>query len=148
MAILDSYTKIPAGQTVGEISELLAQAKALAVLQEFDDAGELAAINFRIRTEFGILTFRLPAETEKVFSIIQKEREIPPRFRTRKHARNVAWRMILHWLQAQLALIRAGLVVIEQVFLPYAQGPDGKTLFENLQSFRFKGFALPENTEN
>lgn len=49
------------------------------------------------------------------------------------------------WLEAQLALVRAGMADVEQVFLPYAQNERGETVFDTLRESRFHGLALPES---
>jgi hypothetical protein len=53
---------------------------------------------------------------------------------TNEHAINVAWRVIKDWVEAQLALIEANQVKIEQVFLPYAITAQGNTLYEQIAS--------------
>ena len=60
MPILD-YTRVPVAKTVAEIEAKLARAKAEAILKEYDSDGTVSALSFRIRTEFGVLTFLLPA---------------------------------------------------------------------------------------
>ena len=60
------------------------------------------------------------------------------------HARNVCWRILRAWIEAQTALIQIGLVKVEQVFLPYAQSASGETLYENLRERHFSGLALPQ----
>ncbi|HEY0792245.1 MAG TPA: hypothetical protein VGD78_14365, partial [Chthoniobacterales bacterium] len=119
-SILNYTTTIGVEQTVAEITRLLAQAKAQAILTEFDE-GMVSALSFRIKTEFGVLTFRLPARVEQVYRVLARNPKIPPRLRTKDQAARVAWRIIKDWLEAQLAMIEAGLVDLEQVFLPYAQ---------------------------
>src|ERR1700747_906254 len=107
-SILNYTTTISAQRTVGEITELLANAKAEAILSEYKD-GLVVAVSFRIRTEFGVLTFRLPANVDQVYVVLQRSKGIPSRLRTRDQATRVAWRIVKAWLEAQLALKRAGL---------------------------------------
>jgi hypothetical protein len=45
----------------------------------------------------------------------------------------VAWRQILRWVQAQMALVETKMVKVEEVFLPYIQGPGGQTVYELYQ---------------
>jgi hypothetical protein len=136
-------TSVSVGRTVSEISTLLADAKATAILSEFND-GLIKAISFRIRTEFGVLTFRLPANVDGVLAVLQRSRSIPPRLRSREQAGRVAWRITLNWLEAQLAMIQAGLVGLEEVFLPYCQDPAGVTLYERMCQAKFSGLLLEE----
>jgi hypothetical protein len=58
MPILNYTTTIEVSKTIGEISAMLAKAKASAILTEFEQ-GIVSAI----KTEFGLLTFRLLAKT-------------------------------------------------------------------------------------
>jgi hypothetical protein len=60
--------------------------------------------------------------------ILVRSKGIPRSLRNHGQARRVAWRIVLHWLDAQLAMIQAGLVSLEQVFLPYGQDQNGVTL--------------------
>jgi hypothetical protein len=142
-SILRYTTSVNAERTVAEIHKLLAQAKATAILSELVE-GKTSAISFRVQTEFGVLTFRLPARMAEVHQILRVSKAIPPRLRTREQAERVAWRITLNWLQAQLALIEAGLATLDQVFLPFCQGPDGVTLYERIRQAKFSGLLLEE----
>lgn len=138
-------TTVSVGRTIAEITEMLSDAHASAILTELAN-GRPTAISFRVQTTFGLMTFRLPGQIEAVYNILARSRGIQPRFRTKEQAERVAWRIIRDWLEAQLAMIQAGLVVIEQVFLPYAQSDDGSTLYEKLKEQRFGGFLLVDKT--
>jgi len=137
-------TSVSVGRTVNEISTLLAEAKATAILSEFND-GVIKAISFRIKTEFGVLTFRLAANVDGVLAVLQRSRSIPPRLRSREQAGRVAWRIVLNWLAAQLALVQAGLATLDQVFLPFCQDPAGVTLYERMREAKFSGLLLEES---
>jgi hypothetical protein len=143
-SIANYTTSIEAEKTVAQITKLLAAAKAEAILSQYKD-GAIMAISFRIETEFGLLTFRLPANVEGIHAILLRSTKIPRSLRNMAQARRVAWCIVLHWLDAQLALIAAGLVNFEQVFLPYAQDANGVTVYEKLRLSRFNGYMLPEN---
>jgi len=107
---------------VAEITNLLSSAHTSAILSEYNH-GNLLAISFRIQTEFGLVPFRMPANVEGVFGVLARSERIPKKFRTREQASCVAWRIVKGWLEVQLAMVQAGLVKFEQVFLPYAQDP-------------------------
>lgn len=145
MAILNYTTQISAEKTVSEIQSMLAKAKATAVLTEYDD-GVLSAISFRVQTPHGLLTFRMPANVQRILQVIVRDGKIPSRLRTKEQAARVAWRIMKDWLAAQLAIIEAGMVDLAQVFLPYMQvTPDGGTLYEALQDRQFNtGLLLTE----
>jgi hypothetical protein len=146
-AILCYTTSISAERTVAEIHNLLAQANVTAILSELVD-GKTSAISFRVQTEFGVLTFRLPARIAEVHQILLRSKTIPPRLRTREQAERVGWRIVLAWLEAQLAMIQAGLVGLEEVFLPYCQDPAGVTLYERMRQAKFSGLLLEDGESN
>lgn len=145
--ILAYTTEVSAPKSIGEIVAMLSQAKAGAIMQEFDGAANVVAIDFRIQTQFGMMTFRLPANVRAVDQCLKdqyRSGKISRRFANdSQHSRRVAWRILRHWLEAQLALITVGLAKVEEVFLPYAQDSNGKTVFEKLEAERFTGLALP-----
>jgi len=85
MPILNYTTTIEVQKTVGEISAMLGRAKATAILTELEE-GIVSAISFRIKTEFGVLTFRLPANTQRIYQVIARDRLITPRMRTKEQA--------------------------------------------------------------
>ena len=143
MAILNYTTTIEAQKTIHEISAILAKAKVQAILQEYDGFGNISALNFRVPTEFGIMTFRLPADAERVYKVICRDKALPYSRRNIQQARRVAWRIVKAWVESQMAMVACGMVDMEQVFLPYAQSQDGSTLYENLKARKFEQLALP-----
>jgi hypothetical protein len=142
-SIANYTTSIEVEKTAAEIIRLLAAAKATAILSEYDN-GALVAISFRIATEFGILTFRLPAKIDGVHAVLQRSSKIPRSLRNHTQARRVAWRIVLHCLDAQLALIAAGLATLDQVFLPFCQDQHGVTLYERMRQAKFSGLSLTD----
>jgi hypothetical protein len=56
-----------------------------------------------------------------------------------EQAYRVAWRNILDWVQAQMALLEIGMAKMEEVFLPYMLDQQGQTLFERMEQ---RGFLL------
>jgi hypothetical protein len=138
--LLNFTTEIAAEKTVGEIQRKLAQAGASQILHGYDRDGNLSELSFRIETQFGIMSFRLPANVEAVQAILQRQfRSGRSRFTTREHATKVAWRILKDWMEAQIALLRTGQVTIEQAFLAYAQNARGETIYETLVEKKFAG---------
>jgi hypothetical protein len=129
-------TKISAERTAQEIVCLLAAAGATAVLTDYSRDRKICGLAFKLDVGGSQMPFSLPARIDPVFQRIQKGRA--PRNRTknepadRLQAERVAWRQLLRWIQAQLAMIETGMVAAQEVFLPYAQGAGGKTLYEAL----------------
>lgn len=146
MSLLNYTTQISVEKTTAEISRALAEAKAQAVLMEYDEQGVITAISFRIRLPLGTMSFRLPANVDKIFAVITRDKRITPKLKTKQQASRVAWRIVKDWLEAQLAMIRAEMVAFEQVFLPYAQNAEGVTLYDAVKNQRFQGLlSMPSD---
>jgi hypothetical protein len=125
MPILDYTTKVPVARPVAEIEAKLSKAKAGAILKEYDSDGIVSALSFRIPTEFGVLTFLLPANIHRVYQVIVRDTRIPPSLRTKEQAARVAWRIVKDWIEAQLAMIEARLVDLEQGVPALCPGRNG-----------------------
>lgn len=136
MPLLNYTTKVPAHQSIAEISQLLAKAGARAVMHEFDDAGQIKALNFSMAFNGREIGFRLPANWPATQAILEdarrKNTKLERRIATSENALNVTWRTIKDWVEAQLALINMNQAKTEQVFLPYAVTADGSTLYEHI----------------
>jgi hypothetical protein len=161
MGILTYTTQIPVEKTLGEIEKILAQYGAQKVLKEYDGAGNVSSLSFMVDTEKGSIPIKLPANVMAVMQTINNQtkestkdrcgrsrRVIPKRyFNDMDQARRVAWRIIKDWLEAQMALIFLQMVKVEQVFLPYVMGIDGRTIYEHIEATGFKGYALEDKSD-
>lgn len=141
MPIANYTTTIKTEKTVGEIQGMLARSGATAVLFDFKDS-EVSAISFRLIHNGVEVSFRLPANIDSIYVVLQNDPDIPRRLRTMEQAARVAWRIIKDWLRAQLAIVEAQQAEMIEVFLPYAQNPKtGKTLFKQLEATGFKALS-------
>ena len=146
MPILNYTTKIPSHRTIAEIQKILAIAGAKQILTDYDDEGEINAVSFRMLYHDTMISFRLPAQVDPIYVIMQneKDRHVERKHRTREHARRIAWRIIKDWVEAQLALVEAEQAEMAEVFLPYAQDPTtGETVFKKLARSDFKLLGGP-----
>jgi hypothetical protein len=86
--------------------------------------------------------FRLPIRAEAVLTILRERRKRGVRKGTvlEDQAERVAWRQVLRWVEAQLALVETGMVEAREVFLPYLQVGAGRTLFQEIES---RGYNVP-----
>lgn len=141
MAILNYTTSISTEKTAAEIQKKLALAKAEAVLCEYDAEAIMTAMSFRISTEHGPVFFRLPANTNGVLRALKADRKVPKRLKTKEQAAKVAWRILKDWVEAQLAIVQAEMADLVEVFLPYAQQKDGRTLYRALSDGGMKLLA-------
>ncbi len=140
MPILNYTTTISPIKTVGEIQEILARAGVTAVQLEYA-GGEPTAVKFRIAIQDRFLDFRLPSRWQGVHKTLTRDTNIEKRYRSEEQAKRVAWRIIKDWVEAQIALVQAGVAEMAEVFLPYAANPQtGQTFYENF----ITGLQLPE----
>ena len=132
MAILNYTTSISTEKTAAEIQKKLSKAKVQAVLCEYNDDAVVSAISFRIMTKHGMIFFRLPVNIQGVFKKLKTDQKVPRKLRTKEQAAKVALRILKDWVEAQLAIVDAEMADMLEVFLPYAQGHDGQTMYETV----------------
>ena len=135
--IFMATTKISAEKTAGEISTLLSRSGMVKYIQTEYDGGEIVGISFIVMTEKQRVPFRLPAKWEPVLEAMKKDKHTPRHLHSPEQARRVAWRQVLRWVQAQMALIEIGMVDIKEVFMPYLMVSRNQTLYEQLQGQNF-----------
>ncbi|MFN6559980.1 MAG: hypothetical protein RMY28_009250 [Nostoc sp. ChiSLP01] len=129
MAILNYTTKIDPIKTIGEIQGILAKHGACSVSTEFANSIPIG-VNFAIDFNGDFLNFKLPSNAEGVYQALQKDEQVPARYKTQEQARRVAWRITKNWVEAQLAIVEARLATLPEVFLPYAITRNGQTLYQ------------------
>lgn len=140
-ALLTYTTEVNAAKTAAEMMTLLGLHGAREVMMKYDDAGQVTGLAFVILTPDGNrLAFRVPVNADAVYKVMDKQSgqgKLPYRLVTRDQARRVAWRIALRWLEAQLAVVEAETVSLDQVMLPYWIAPNGKMFYEALKEQHF-----------
>jgi hypothetical protein len=142
--ILNYTTEIAVGKTVGEISEMLREHGASDIMMSYDEMRNPTRVQFLIKTQWGPRPFLVFADIRGVYTVLARQAsagKIPRKFATEEQANRVAWRIVREWLSAQLAMIEAGLVTLEQAMLPYMTVAHDKTLYQVLEEGRLQ---LPE----
>lgn len=130
MALLNYTTTVPVNRTVAELHGLLVEAGARQIGTDYDALGRAVGIMFVTETVGGPRAFRLPVGVGRVQSVLERDK-VERRYRTFEHAERVAWRIVKDWVAAQLAIIRAELVTLDEVMLPYMKvGTEGMTVYE------------------
>jgi hypothetical protein len=133
MPLLNYTSKTPAHQSIAEISRILSKAGARQVMHDYD-AGNIVALSFSLELEGQRIAFRLPSDWRPVHQLLKEARrkntKIGRFVETEEHARDVSWRIIKDWVEAQMAIIETRMVTTAQVFLPYAVTKDGQTVYE------------------
>lgn len=156
MPIANYSTEVAALKSIGEIQGMLAAHKAKSIMINYDGSGQPESLAFLIKTPQGEMPFRLPANIAKVEKILLDMRQRKPETwksdyaqkmaKIHEQAMRVGWRILKDWVRAQLAIVDSEMVVMQQVFLPYAETSNGQTLFERLEQSKFK--MLKEGQES
>ena len=131
-------TEIPPTKTAGEITNMLVRAGATQISLDYQD-GKVVGMRFTFPFDGHCVPFSLPVRTEPIFKVINGRRHTEEwrRFnqqemaaKDREQAERIAWRQLLRWVEAQLAMIETGMVQTDEVFMPYATTASGRTLYQ------------------
>lgn len=144
-------TTVAVEKTLAEIEELLRVHNASHVVKEYE-SGRIKAVAFK---HDGV-PFQLPANVEALYQHLLTARKALPRFRYeypsheiqgRIHAQaeRCAWRNVMAWVKAQLALVEIGMVTVTEVFLPYMLMGGNTTLYQDMMTRGLR--ALPSGIE-
>ncbi len=139
MAILNYTTTVDAYKTVSEIEYILVKHKAKSIMKNYD--GEtITGLSFLIDTGTQQLPVILPVKIDECLKILKKEKRENPRKQikdTMEQAERVAWRILKDWVEAQMALLDIEMVRFEEIFLPYIEADNGKTIYQKLEEKQF-----------
>jgi hypothetical protein len=134
--IANYSTDVKASKSIKEIENMLVAHGAKLILTDYDQ-GEPIGLAFIVATPFGEVPFRMPANIERVKAVLVKQRvrvEV-----SQELASRVAWRILKDWVRAQMAILDAQMVTVDQIFLPYMEaGEGGKTLYDYMLDHRLQ----------
>jgi hypothetical protein len=134
-------TTIEPDRTAGEITALLVSSGASSISYSYE-AGRISGLSFIFAVGKQHIPFSLPVRTESIYNFFvarhpaTKKRytlSVDTTNKLRIQAERVAWRQLLRWIQAQLALIETGMVHAEEVFLPYMVNSQNRTLYQEFR---------------
>lgn len=138
--LLNYSTTIAVPKTVGEVQAILMQHKCRGIQTRYDDHGEITAMLFTLKTQWGDRDYALPVNVDGVYAVLQREKQagtlpnLPWSRVDRGQAARIAWRILKDWLEAQLAIIQSQVVSLDQVLLPFqVAGEDGATVWQIYQ---------------
>ena len=146
MPILNYTTQVGSAKSIAEITGILSQFGARTITTEYDDNDYISGLSFVIMVENLPLAIRLPCNVEGVYKKIVYAKGVPRRLQTKEQARNVAWRILKDWLEAQLALFQVGQADAAQVLMPYAVDNEGRTAYEMFRESHLR--QLPPAPDN
>ena len=119
-------TKISPERTAGEIQQTLSKCGATQIATDYDK-GKITALRWTMAIQGKAVCFSLPIRVDPVFRVMNTRGRAD-----RAQAERTAWRLLLRWTQAQLALIETGMVDAAEVFTPYLQVNNKQTLYQKL----------------
>ena len=146
-------TTISTESTISEIEKLLARHGAKKIMKEYDDNQQVINITFMVKYNTGFVPIRLPSNPEKVLVLLNEkvdEKAIPQRFRNDKEqAQRIMWRVILDWIDAQMALVEIGQRNLLQVFFAdICSVVSDETLYESLIEEELPRYLIADNKRN
>lgn len=143
MPILNYTTTVPVQRTVQQIMSTLGLHGATKILADYDGQGQITGLSFMANTFQGEIAFRLPVNTEGVYGALLKSAgggQVPKTFgdyrrqaSDKEQAKRIAWRILKDWIEAQMAILEAEMVKMEEIFLPYMLTDNDHTVFQRLQ---------------
>lgn len=129
MAIKNYTSEVSVHKSLAEIQGALAEHGARRIMVEYDEKGQPNGVMFQIETPFGSKAFILPANADGVRAVMAKQKVKAADGQTER----TAWRNVRDWVLAQMAIIEAGMVQMDEVFLPYMTDGKGRTVYRLYQ---------------
>src|SRR3989442_1648019 len=133
MAIKNYASDKPIDKIFSELQQTLGTHGAKHLSFEYGDDGRVHGVTFTIKVNDHFIPVKLPARVEKAQAVLKKQWEVGVISHKRgkentygyEQAYRVAWRNILDWVQAKMALLEIGMAKMEEVFLPcrFQAGP-------------------------
>lgn len=127
MALKNTYAKLPAIKYIEKIEQALVKAGVHGIQKGYD-AGRIVSLSFLLEMKGQKVAFNLPVGWKKVQQVLKNEGIV--RHTDDEYAYRVSWAILMDWVEAQMAILATETVTMPQLFLPYAMGKNGQTLFE------------------
>lgn len=134
-------TTVPVKKTVAEIEDILQAHEAEGIAKQFE-AGRIKGMGFKVNG----IPYQLPAEVQPVFQYLLNKKLASPMYNIQYKARHddayrrmifeqaerCAWRNLMGWVKAMLAMVEMGMVKIDQVFMPYMLVGPNETAYDRM----------------
>ncbi len=104
----------------------------------------MIALSFGMEVEGRLIGFKLPARIDQVEAVLKETKRWSNTQELKDQAYRTGWANIRDWVTAQMALVDTRMAKLQEVFLPYMAGKNGKTLYESMEANRF---LLPGETK-
>lgn len=143
---IKNYTSsVPIERTIATIEAELIKIGVSHIEKSYMD-GVPKSIIFSITLEQKI-SFQIPANANAAYDALKTipEYRKKPKAWLQAQAARTAWRIVLNWVEVQVAMVQLNQADAMQVFLPYVfNSATGQTFYERISSNNFK-LLLPEN---
>ena len=145
MAIKNYTSDMRVDRIFAELQQTLGQHGAKQISFDYGDDGRVRGVSFVIGVEGRFVPVKLPARVDKAQAVLKRQWESgaishkqgKEKTYGTEQAYRVAWRNILDWVQAQMALLEIEMARIEEIFLPYMMTTSGETFLEATQRTHF-----------
>lgn len=135
MPIKNYTTKKEAGETVSEIQKKLSMAGALRTAIEWDGFGIPASIHFLLEAgDTGPIPFRITAQPEPILALLQSDKSVDRRYKTKEQAARIAWRLILNYVEIIIAFAEMEQAPLPKLFFGFALVREGVDTFSDYTS--------------
>lgn len=128
MPIKNYTTSIDSTKTFSEIQHILAKNGANSA-GGFYREGKPIHVSFSFSIGDSVFNYRIQPNVDGVLNTMIED-GLAKKYLNEDHAVNVAWRITKDWIDAQMAIVRAGAASIPEVFMPYTIDSKGLTMFE------------------
>jgi hypothetical protein len=146
MAIKNYTSEKSVEKIFTELQQTLGTHGAKQISFDYGDDGKVHGVQFVIKVKDRFFPIKLPARVDQAQAVLKRQYEngeikshIGTKVYSYDQAYRVAWRNILDWVQAQMALLEIDMAKMEEVFLPYMLDRQGVSYFERIEQ---RGFML------
>ena len=138
---IKNYTSsVSVERTISAIEQELVKIGVTHIEKRYEN-GLPTAIMFSIMFKTEILCFKVPVNPEAAYDIIKSIPGYKSKSKDWLKAQSyrTAWRIVLNWVEVQVAMVQLRQADAMEVFLPYAYDQSSNTtLFEKLKGENFK----------
>lgn len=123
-------TTIAPSKSIGEIHHILAEHGAVSISTDYENR-QPCGLTFIVPTSAGMRGFLLPARVNAIKTILEKQFGKLSVRATDEQAAKVAWRILRDWVDAQMAILEAGMASMTEIMFAYMLDDDGQqTVFQ------------------
>jgi len=148
-------TEVPAERTAAEVSGELIRAGATQIATSYEN-GKVVGLRWTMKVNGIDALFEMPARVFPIYKLLRERRGfkitggpepgfVPKDLKDWAKAERVAWRQLLRWVQAQVAMLETGMVQPMEIFTAYWIPPgQERTLLQTIIETHMKAPPAPE----